>query len=65
MFCLIIRSDLNAAMEFLLTEPKIDDENDKPTPALSYSHPNSFISFQEFRQKYFKPNPSVKINSNL
>jgi hypothetical protein len=46
-------------MELLLTQPDIDDsENKTITP--SYSHKGPFISFRQFRQQYFQPNPTVK-----
>ena len=48
-------------MELLLTEPEIDDDNEseQQNSATTYSHPSSFISFHQFRQKYFQPNPIV------
>jgi hypothetical protein len=53
---------LNAAMELLLTQPDIDDnetENETKTLPAFYSHNGSFKSFREFRQQYFQPNPLV------
>jgi len=55
--------DLRAAMELLLIQPDIvDDEKEtkplnKTTPF--YSHNGPFIPFRQFRQQYFQPNPIV------
>jgi hypothetical protein len=57
--------DLHAAMELLLVQPDIDD-NEKETKMLTkttslYSRNGPFIPFRQFLQQYFQPNPTVKI----
>jgi len=54
------KSDLNAAMELLLTQPDIDENENETKPSTSsYSHNDSFIPFRQFRQQYFQPNPTA------
>ena len=60
----IFRSDLNAAMEYLLTEPTIEEQEKDIPVSSSYSHHGPFISFRQFRQKYSQPNPMVRENSS-
>jgi hypothetical protein len=54
----LLRYDLHAAMELLLTQPDIEHNENETTPF--YSHNGSFIPFRQFRQQYFRANPTVR-----
>jgi hypothetical protein len=51
-------------MELLLSQPDIDDEDDEQTKKINITTPlfspnGQFISFRQFRQQRFQPNPTV------
>lgn len=64
-----VRYDLHAAMELLLTDTNLDDdddaENEEPSSMSNngrmplFSRNGPFISFRKFQQERFQLNPSV------